>query len=92
MFLDIDLSVAVDVIWFSTWKNTRRDVSSEVQSRLAEVGLKKLNSCNKVHSKKVPKCENFYRFFPKFPCSESNILWCGDYTYSEFPYDGIAFS
>ena len=62
MSLNIDYSPAVDVIWFCTCKNSRRDVASEVQSKLAEVGLKKLNSGNEVHSNEVHKCGNLLTF------------------------------
>ena len=39
--LDIDLSTAVDSIWFCTRQKNKRDVASEVQPRLTEVGMKK---------------------------------------------------
>ena len=47
--LAIGLNSAIDVIWFCTSKNTRRDVASEVQSRLVEVGINQNNSGNEVH-------------------------------------------
>ena len=65
MALDIDHSTAADVIWICTCNNTRRDVDSEVQSRLADVRLNRLNSCNKVPSNKVHKCGKLL-IFPQF--------------------------
>ena len=64
--LNIDLSSADDVIWFSTCKNTRRDVACEVQPRLPEVGMNKYNSGNEVHSNKVNKCGSLL-IFTKVP-------------------------
>ncbi len=60
--LDIDLSTAVDVIWICTWKNIGRDVVSGVQSSLAEIAIKIINSGNEVHSNEVHKCGSLLIF------------------------------
>ncbi len=73
--MDIDLSPAVDAIWFCTCKNTRTDVASEVQPRLDKVGIIKINSGNEVHSNEVHKCASFSNFFPSFPILNSTS--CG---------------
>ena len=60
--LAIDLSTAIDVIWFSTCKNSRRHVASEVQSRLVEFGVYTYKSGNEVHSNEVHKCGSLLMF------------------------------
>ena len=60
--MDIDRSREVNVIWFCTCKNNKRDVAREVQPTLDEVGIKKNNSGNEVHSNEVHKCESFFIF------------------------------
>ncbi len=62
MSLDSDHCTAVDVIWFCTCKIIRRDVASEVQSRLAEIAIKMINSGNEVHSNEVHKCGSLLIF------------------------------
>ncbi len=62
MSLDIDHSTAVDAIWLCTCKNTRRDVASEMQSRLAKIAIKIINSGNEVHSNEVHKCASLWMF------------------------------
>ena len=59
--LDVDLNTAV-VLWFCTCKTTGRDVASEVQTGLAVVGIKKLNSGSEVHSNEVDKCGSLLIF------------------------------
>ena len=72
--LDTDPSSAVDIIWFCICKNTRKYVASEVQLRMAEVGINKCDSGNEIHSNKVHKCGSLL-ILPKCPYSEFNILW-----------------
>ena len=91
MSVDVDLNTAVDVVWFLHAKLLEEMLLLKCGLDWLRLEYKKFTVLTKFTVTKFTNVD-LYGFFPKFPYSESNILWCGNYTYSEVLHDGIAFS